>query len=107
MKKLIICLLLTWSFTSKAQVYNNEWIRYSQTYYKFQLGKTGLYRITQPVLVSTGLGGIPAEQFQLWRNGIQVPIHTTVSSGIFNSSDYIEFWGEMNDGKPDRDLYRN
>ena len=23
------------------------------------------------------------------------------------SSDYIEFWGEMNDGKPDNILYRN
>lgn len=107
MKKLLLGLLLASGIIAKAQVYNNEWIDYSKTYYKFKTGKTGLYRISQLQLSSAGLGSIPAEYFQLWRNGKQIPIYTSVVSGNLSASDYIEFWGEMNDGKPDRELYRN
>jgi hypothetical protein len=107
MKKLVLGLLFLTGFIAKAQVYNNEWIDYSKTYYKFKVGKTGLYRIPQSVLSSAGLGSTPAEYFQLWRNGKQVPVYTSVATGILSSSDYIEFWGEMNDGRPDRELYRD
>src|SRR5258706_9719464 len=89
-----------------AQVYNNEWIDYSKTYYKFKVGATGLYRISQPALASIGLGNTPAENFQLWRNGQEIAIYTTVQTGTMSNSDYIEFYGEMNDGKPDNVLYR-
>jgi hypothetical protein len=106
MKKLLFVLLITCSFAAKAQVYNNEWIKYSQTYYKLKVGRTGLYRITQPVLANAGLGGVDVTQFQLWRNGKEVPIYTSAPSGNLSSTDYIEFWGEMNDGAPDNELYR-
>ena len=92
---------------AQSQVYNNEWINYNNTYYKFKVGATGLYRISQATLTSLGLGSIPAEQFQLWRNGQEVTLYTSVQTGPMGSSDYIEFWGEMNDGKPDNILYRN
>lgn len=107
MKKILFGLLLTCSFIAKAQEFNNEWIDYSKTYYKFKVGKTGLFRITQPVLASAGLSSTPAEYFQLWRNGVQIPIYTSVPAGTFSGSDYIEFWGQMNDGKPDKQLYRD
>jgi hypothetical protein len=106
MKNVLAFLLLLCSIATKAQVYNNEWIDYSKTYYKFKVGKTGLYRISQPALAATGLGTAPAQQFQLWRNGKQIPIYTSVPSGAFSTTDYIEFWGEMNDGKADAALYR-
>ncbi len=106
MKKILFALLITTCFTAKAQVYNNEWINYSKTYYKFKVGKTGVYRIPQSVLSSAGLSSTPAEQFQLWRNGKQVPVYTSIATGVFTSADYIEFWGLMNDGKSDRELYR-
>ncbi|HEU4470606.1 MAG TPA: C25 family cysteine peptidase [Flavisolibacter sp.] len=107
MKKILFGLLLTWSFAAKAQVYNNEWIDYSKTYFKFKVGKTGLYRIPQSVLSAAGLGSVPAEHFQLWRNGSQVALYTSVPSGTLGSGDYIEFWGLMNDGEPDRAIYRD
>ena len=108
MKKLLFGLLVTCSLTVKAQVYNNEWIQdFSKSYYKFKVGKDGLFRISKTLLDSAGLGNVPAEQFQLWRNGVQVPIYTSVSSGTFPSGAYIEFWGQMNDGIPDKQLYRN
>jgi len=106
MKKILLLSLLFVGLKGLSQVYNNEWIDYNKAYYKFNVGATGLYRINQPLLSSAGLGTVPAEQFQLWRNGKQIPIYTTIQNGVFTSADYIEFWGEMNDGKPDYELYR-
>jgi hypothetical protein len=106
MKRLLFCLLLLTGFTATAQVYNNEWIDHSKTYYKFKVGKNGLFRVPQTTLATAGLGSVPAEQFQLWRNGVEVPIYTSVASGTLSGSDFIEFWGELNDGKPDKGLYR-
>ncbi|MGC4036761.1 MAG: C25 family cysteine peptidase [Chitinophagaceae bacterium] len=107
MKRILLVLLIAMGLYAQAQVYNNEWIDYSKTYYKFKVATTGLYRIPQSVLSGAGLGAVPAEQFQLWRNGQQIPIYTSVPTGALGGSDYIEFWGEMNDGKPDNALYRN
>ena len=106
MKNFLFVLLLLAGFTTKAQVYNNEWIDFNKTYYKFKVGKTGLYRISQAALSSAGISTASAEEFQLWRNGVQVPIYTSVASGVLSGTDYIEFCGEMNDGKPDKQLYR-
>ena len=90
---------------SNAQ-YNNEWIDYTKTYYKFKVGATGLYRITQPVLATAELQTTPAAQFQLWRNGKQVPLYTSNIGPVLLPNDYIEFWGEKNDGLADKALYK-
>src|SRR4051794_29095345 len=105
----IFSLILFLSFTAlwlQAQPFNNEWIDYSKTYYKFKVGRTGLYRINQNSLPPE-LKSIPTEQFQLWRNGAEIPIYTSVQSGVLPANGYIEFWGKKNDGKPDRALYKN
>ncbi|HEX2627983.1 MAG TPA: C25 family cysteine peptidase, partial [Chitinophagaceae bacterium] len=107
MKRSLFILLLLAGLKSYSQPFNNEWIDYSKTYYKFKVGANGLYRITQPALTGLSLQNIPAEQFQLWRNGEQVPLYTSVATGALGAGDYIEFWGEMNDGKPDNIMYRD
>jgi len=106
--KRILLLLVTcgWLTASGQAPYNNEWIDYSKTYYKFKVGATGVYRIDQATLASIGLGATPAEHFQLWRNGAQVPLYTSVQAGPLGGADYLEFWGERNDGKPDNIMYR-
>ncbi|MFN6375058.1 MAG: hypothetical protein ACK4YD_07820, partial [Chitinophagia bacterium] len=81
--------------------FSNEWIDYNKTYYKFKVGQTGLFRIPQSVLQSAGVGTAKAEHFQLWRNGQEVPLFTSVQFGSLSPADYIEFFGQMNDGKPD------
>jgi len=106
MKRFLLLLIIAFSLGAKAQVFNNEWIDYSKTYYKFKIGSTKLYRISQPTLASIGIGSTPAEYFQLWRHGQQVPIYTSIQTGAMTGSDYIEFWGQMNDGKADNILYR-
>jgi hypothetical protein len=107
MKRLLLLLLIISGLTANSQVYNNEWIDYSKTYYKFKIGANGICRISQPVLASLGIGSTPAQDFQLWRKGVQIPIYTSVQSGALGASDYIEFWGEMNDGQSDNELYRD
>ena len=107
MKKLILPALIICCLAGFSQPYNNSWIDYTKTYYKFNVGSTGLYRISQSGLNSIGLGNTPAEQFQLWRNGEEVRLYTSASSGPLGGSGYIEFWGVMNDGKKDTKLYRN
>ena len=105
MKQLFIIFFIFCTLAGKAQL-NNSWIDYSKTYYKFKVGKSGLCRINQPALSSLGLGSTPAENFQLWRNGEQVRLYTSITTGVFGSNDYIEFNGKMNDGIPDKTLYR-
>ncbi|MGB8191940.1 MAG: hypothetical protein WCF67_08480, partial [Chitinophagaceae bacterium] len=107
MKRIFTLLLLCMPAAIMAQQYNNEWINFNQTYYKFKVGATGIYRIPQSVLSTAGLGGTPAQQFQLWKNGQQVPIYSTVATGTMGASDYLEFWAEANDGKADKPLYRD
>ena len=107
MKKLFTFFLLLMGIGAVAQPFGNEWIDYSKTYYKFKIGSNGLVRIPQSTLAAAGLGGVPAEQFQLFRNGKEVPIYVTNGTGTMGSGDYVEFWGQMNDGMPDIPLYRN
>ncbi|HYK46513.1 MAG TPA: C25 family cysteine peptidase [Parafilimonas sp.] len=117
-KILLPCLLIIISLRLAAQPYHNEWIDYSKTYYKFKVqwydaNQAGdrlqhkVIRINQPALAAAGLGGVPAEQFQLWHNGEQVAIYTSKQSGTFGSGDFIEFWGEMANGKLDKELYKD
>ena len=80
MKKIFTILLLLMSFGLYAQTYNNEWIDFSKTYYKFKVGADGLYRIPQSVLANAGLDNTPAQYFQLFRNGEEVPIYTSVTN---------------------------
>ena len=105
MRKVLLALFILTVAASNAQI-NNSWIDYNKSYYKFKVGKSGLYRINQASLSAIGMGTTPAEYFQLWRNGEEVRIFTSTPTGPLGSSDYIEFWGKMNDGIPDKTLYR-
>lgn len=97
--------LVVFVFNTQAQ-FNNEWIDFSKTYYKFKVGETGLYRIPFSTLQSSGLANTPVNQFQLWRNGKEVGIYTSIASGLMVANDFIEFFGVMNDGRSDAPLYK-
>ncbi|MBL0144573.1 MAG: hypothetical protein IPP48_01190 [Chitinophagaceae bacterium] len=107
MKKIFLSLVIVLIATSAFSQLNNSWIDYSKTYYKFKLANDTLCRISQPTLAAAGLSSTQAQHFQLWRNGKEVRLYTSVATGLLGASDYIEFWGQMNDGIPDKELYRN
>lgn len=107
MRKIFTLLLLVAGFGATAQQYNNEWIKYSQTYYKIKIVREGVYRIPKSLLDANGIGGAQVQNLELWRNGEKVPFYPSVSSGVLPSNGYLEFWGEPNDGKADKELYRD
>ena len=36
-----------------------------------------------------------------------MPLYISTPSGTLSSSDFIEFWGEMSNGKPDKHLFKD
>ena len=105
MKKILIPILLFFVTIVHAQL-NNSWIDYNKTYYKFKVSQSGVCRINQPTLSSLGLGNVTSEKFQLWRNGAEVSLFISQPGGsVLNTTDFIEFLGEKNDGRPDKNLY--
>lgn len=106
-KNVLGLLLLLSASPIWAQQFNNEWIRYDQTYYKFNVGAKGLYKISRAALEQAGIGTAAVENLELWRNGKPVPFYPSVPAGPLPENGYLEFWGEPNDGEADAPLYRN
>ena len=56
MRKIFFGLLMLLAVMAGAQQrFNNEWIDYAKTYYKFKVGSNGVFRITPATLVLLGL----------------------------------------------------
>ncbi|MBI2968827.1 MAG: hypothetical protein HYY40_13590 [Bacteroidetes bacterium] len=90
------------------QPYGNEWIKYSNTYYRFDITDNGVYRITQQALGDAGLpvATINPETIKIFRNGQEIYIHIEgEGDNSFDPGDFIEFYATKNDGIPDAELY--
>jgi len=88
----------------QAQPYGNEWINFSNTYYKFKIASEGVYRINKAQLDAIGMGSVSGNQFAIFREGVEVPIYTS-ATGAFGANDYIELYATKADGKMDKELY--
>ena len=91
-----------------AQPYHNSWINYSQQYYKFQVAQTGIIRIDSTALANAGIpiSSIDPRNLQLFARGVEQPIYIEgEGDGVFDGSDFIEFFGQYNDGWNDLDFY--
>lgn len=111
LKKLFLVVLFGTLISSAAGAqtkFGNEWIDYSQTYYKIKVAKSGLYRLDYTYLSNAGLSAADPRKLQLWRRGQQVAIQVEgEADGTLNPGDFVEFYGERNDGKLDREIYKN
>lgn len=102
----LIALLFILTFNSFAQV-GNEWIDFTQSYYKIKVGTDGFYRVTQSELSAIGfpIGSVPASRIQLFRRGQEVALNVNANGdGTLN---YFEFYGKRNDGESDASLYED
>jgi len=103
--------LLCWSFTYALQAqttFGNEWINYSQTYYKIPIVKKGIFRLDYNYLSAAGLSGEDPRKFQIFRRGKELSVFVQgENDGRLDNEDYIEFYGEPNDGKTDVELYKS
>lgn len=115
---LFLFLIISSFAIGQSTLFHNEWIDYNKTYYKFKVMgfgndnvgapiRNGMVRIPYSTLASNGLSGTSAEHFQLWRDGEEVAVYVSKSTGPLSSADFIEFFGEINTGKLDKELYRN
>ncbi len=96
---------------SSTTIYGNEWINYNQKYYKIKVPKTGLYRIDSAVLAQAGVpvDTINNKYYQLYFQGKQQYIYIRSNGPNLSekNGDYIEFYGQYNDGTLDSTLYYN
>lgn len=115
---LLVTVFIASMALAQTALYHNEWIDYSKTYYKFKVMgfgldannmpvRNGIVRIPYSTLTGAGLANVPAENIQLWHDGEEVPVYVSTPSGALGSNDYIEFYGEINSGRLDNELYRN
>lgn len=102
---LLLSLLAVAGFqVAHAQPYGNEWIHFDNTYFKFKIYKEGIYRISKTQLDAIGFNGTTGQQLTIFRNGLEVPIYVS-TNGTFSTNDYLEFYGDMANGKMDKILY--
>jgi hypothetical protein len=105
---LIIASLFAILFAYQTQAQNKygfEWIRTYQPYFKIKVSQRGLFKIDSAALSSWN--GKDPRKFQLFKNGKEQAIFVSgESDGVFNATDFIEFYGTPNDGSLDQFLYR-
>ncbi|HEY3402755.1 MAG TPA: C25 family cysteine peptidase [Ohtaekwangia sp.] len=91
-----------------AQV-GNEWINFSQSYFKIPIAKNGIYRLDYSALVAAGFpaSSVDPVTIQIFHRGVEQAIHVEGEGDhIFDPADFIEFYGLRNDGTLDSLLYR-
>ena len=98
-------------YTANGQPYGNEWIKYNQDYYKIPVAENGIYQITYSELQNAGIpvgtGGINPKYIQLIHRGKELAIDVSGEDDFqFDPDDYIEFFGQKNDGTLDALLYQ-
>jgi hypothetical protein len=115
MKKLYVLLVISLFTTlAKAQPYCNEWIRFAinnpyslQQYLKIQVWQEGIHKITfNDINQFIPANSFNPHQIQIFHNGKEQYINVTgESDNVFDTTDYIEFYGKRNDGSFDAQLY--
>lgn len=86
---------------------SNAWINYDQQYLKFNINKAGLYRI-YGVEIKKALGLISnPKNIQIFFHGKEVAKRFIgLEDSQFDELDYLEFYGQINDGQQDSLVYR-
>lgn len=114
MKKLLLAPILLFISAVALGQYGNEWINYSQQYLKISIVQDGVYRIDSTELsdalstIGIDLATTDPQRIQLYGRETQQYIHVEgESDGVFDGTDYIEFYGLSNDGWYDLNIYDN
>ncbi len=118
MKKLYTLFFIFLVSFANAQNYNNEWITFPSTqqyslqqYFKISVWKEGIYRLTYTDLdfAQVPVNGIWTDpsRFQIFHNGVEqfIDVNDANTNNVFDTGDYLEFYGKRNDGTLDTRLY--
>ena len=105
-KRILLSLVLLPTLVFAQQA--NDWIDYSQSYFKFPIVNDGVYRITYQQLINAGVNvtNIDPRNIQIFSKGNELPIYIEGGSdGTFDGNEFIELYCEHNDGWYDHKLY--
>jgi hypothetical protein len=89
----------------------NSWVAYNQPYYKISVAANGIYRLTYDQLQQAGVpvNSIDPRLIQVYHRGVQQAIHfkhdQSPADSKFDNGEYLEFYGQRNDGTLDAKLY--
>lgn len=106
---LSVLLFIVLSGPVLAQSTGNDWIRPGQSYWKIPVAQTGLYRISYADLTRAGIpvSKLDKSTLQLFHRGIgQAVFVSGPANEPFTPTDYIDFYGQRNDGTLDSLLYK-
>ena len=96
---------------SFAQTFGNEWIDYDQQYFKIHVSEDGIYKISYSELLSSGIpvNVLDPRGIQLFYKGEEqyIYIKGEGTSGIFDPTGYLEFYGQRNRGEEDLAFYED
>lgn len=104
----ILLTSLLGSISAQAQTFGNEWINFSQEYYKIPVTAKGIYRITVNDLTAAGfpVSTVNPKRIQLYHRGKEQAILVNGEADEkLDANDYVEFYGKGNDGTMDSLLY--
>lgn len=87
-------------------MFGNEWINYSQTYYKFKISEDGIYRLPISHLELSGVdvSKLTETNIQIFHNGLEIPLYIQKYN---DSIEYVEFYGKKNRSTLDKELYNS
>ncbi|MCX6291286.1 MAG: C25 family cysteine peptidase [Bacteroidetes bacterium] len=112
MKRLYLFLIAAFIGTgTQAQPSENSWINYSQSYYKIKVWQDGVYRLQANTMMFAGIpvSVLDHRNIQIFHNGQEQYLYVYDQNGDhhINGNDYIEFYGQRNDGSLDAKMYRD
>jgi hypothetical protein len=87
---------------------NPDWMVPGKSYYRIPVSQDGMYRITSEDISKSGLpiAAIDARNIQIFHRGNEQAITVTGQNDTrLDPQDFIEFYGQKNDGTLDGDLY--
>ncbi|MCB0647533.1 MAG: hypothetical protein KDC49_12780 [Saprospiraceae bacterium] len=70
----------------------NEWIKYDNTYYKFEIDQDGVYRISGKTLAALGLDLSQTDGLRMMHNGKEEALFFS-NGNVLGENDYLEFVG--------------
>jgi hypothetical protein len=107
MRSKIFLLILLFSVLKAHAQMGNEWINFSQSYFKIPVAKNGIYKLSYLDLQAAGFPvASDPTKIQLFHRGVEQAIYVDgEADGQFNPIDFIEFYGQKNDGTLDAELY--
>jgi len=102
-KTLIFAAIVFMLYTNFVSAQNYNWITPNQTYLKMYVANDGIYRIDKNDFVNAGIPvtSIDPRTIKVYYKGNQTPIYFNGElDGVFNDTDYFDFYGTRNYGGP-------